>query len=132
VTIKKISTKTNWETAFGYSRAICIENHIYISGTTSTDENGKVVGKNDIYLQTIQIFKKIKSILQELKSDLKDIVRTRIYIVDMDKWKEVAKAHFELFNEIQPTCSIIEVNRLIDPDLLVEIEVDAFINNSVR
>lgn len=68
--------------------------------------------------------------MQELKSDLKDIVRTRIYIVNMDKWKEVARAHFELFKEIQPACSILEVNRLIDPDLLVEIEVDAFINNS--
>lgn len=124
---KKISTKTKWESEFGYSRAICVENHIYISGTTSTDENGNIVGKNDIYLQTIQIFKKIQSILQDLKSDLKDIVRIRIYIVDMDNWREVAKAHLELFNEIRPTCSIIEVNRLIDPDLLIEIEVDAFV-----
>ena len=123
---KKISTKTKWESEFGYSRAICVENHIYISGTTSTDENGNIVGKNDIYLQTIQIFKKIQSILQDLESDLKDIVRIRIYIVDMDNWREVAKAHLELFNEIRPTCSIIEVNRLIDPDLLIEIEVDAF------
>ncbi|MGN6350986.1 MAG: RidA family protein [Candidatus Nitrosocosmicus sp.] len=125
---KKISTKTKWESEFGYSRAVCVENHIYISGTTSTDENGNIVGKNDIYLQTIQIFKKIQSILQGLKSDLKDIVRIRIYIVDMDNWREVAKAHLELFNEIRPTCSIIEVNRLIDPDLLIEIEVDAFIH----
>lgn len=124
---KKISTKTKWESEFGYSRAICVENHIYISGTTSTDENGNIVGKNDIYLQTIQIFKKIQSILQDLESDLKDIVRIRIYIVDMDNWREVAKAHLELFNEIRPTCSIIEVNRLIDPDLLIEIEVDAFV-----
>jgi enamine deaminase RidA (YjgF/YER057c/UK114 family) len=126
---KKISTKTKWESVFGYSRAVCIENHIYISGTTSTDENGNIVGKNDIYLQTIQIFKKIRSILQGLESDLNDIVRTRIYMVDMDNWQEVAKAHFELFNEIRPTCTIIEVNRLIDPDLLVEIEVDAFIHH---
>ncbi|MGN6346676.1 MAG: RidA family protein [Candidatus Nitrosocosmicus sp.] len=125
---KKISTKTKWESEFGYSRAVCVENHIYISGTTSTDENGNIVGKNDIYLQTIQIFKKIQSILQGLESDLKDIVRIRIYIVDMDNWREVAKAHLELFNEIRPTCSIIEVNRLIDPDLLIEIEVDAFIH----
>jgi enamine deaminase RidA (YjgF/YER057c/UK114 family) len=124
---KKISTKTKWESEFGYSRAVCVENHIYISGTTSTDENGNIVGKNDIYLQTIQIFKKIQSILQGLESDLKDIVRIRIYIVDMDNWREVAKAHLELFNEIRPTCSIIEVNRLIDPDLLIEIEVDAFV-----
>ncbi|MGN6623929.1 MAG: RidA family protein [Candidatus Nitrosocosmicus sp.] len=126
---KKISTKTKWESEFGYSRAVCVENHIYISGTTSTDENGNIVGKNDIYLQTIQIFKKIQSILQGLESDLKDIVRIRIYIVDMDNWREVAKAHLELFNEIRPTCSIIEVNRLIDPDLLIEIEVDAFIHS---
>ncbi|MGN6628976.1 MAG: RidA family protein [Candidatus Nitrosocosmicus sp.] len=125
---KKISTKTKWGSEFGYSRAVCVENHIYISGTTSTDENGNIVGKNDIYLQTIQIFKKIQSILQGLESDLKDIVRIRIYIVDMDNWREVAKAHLELFNEIRPTCSIIEVNRLIDPDLLIEIEVDAFIH----
>ncbi|MGN6822750.1 MAG: RidA family protein [Candidatus Nitrosocosmicus sp.] len=125
---KKISTNTKWESEFGYSRAVCVENHIYISGTTSTDENGNIVGKNDIYLQTIQIFKKIQSILQGLESDLKDIVRIRIYIVDMDNWREVAKAHLELFNEIRPTCSIIEVNRLIDPDLLIEIEVDAFIH----
>ncbi|MGN6615364.1 MAG: RidA family protein [Candidatus Nitrosocosmicus sp.] len=125
---KKISTKTKWESEFGYSRAVCVENHIYISGTTSTDENGNIVGKNDIYLQTIQIFKKIQSILQGLESDLKDIVRIRIYIVDMDNWREVAKAHLELFNEIRPTCSIIEVNRLIDPDLLIEIEVDAYIH----
>ncbi|MGN6560508.1 MAG: RidA family protein [Candidatus Nitrosocosmicus sp.] len=125
---KKISNKTKWESEFGYSRAVCVENHIYISGTTSTDENGNIVGKNDIYLQTIQIFKKIQSILQGLESDLKDIVRIRIYIVDMDNWREVAKAHLELFNEIRPTCSIIEVNRLIDPDLLIEIEVDAFIH----
>ena len=126
---KKISTKTKWESEFGYSRAVCVENHIYISGTTSTDENGNIVGKNDIYLQTIQIFKKIQSILQNLESDLKDIVRIRIYMVDMDNWQEVAKAHLELFNEIRPTCSIIEVNRLIDPDLLIEIEVDVFIHH---
>jgi enamine deaminase RidA (YjgF/YER057c/UK114 family) len=126
---KKISTKTKWESEFGYSRALCVENHIYISGTTSTDENGNIVGKNDIYLQTIQIFKKIQYILQGLESDLKDIVRIRIYIVNMDNWREVAKAHLELFNEIRPTCSILEVNRLIDPDLLIEIEVDAFIHH---
>jgi enamine deaminase RidA (YjgF/YER057c/UK114 family) len=126
---KKISTKTEWESIFGYSRAVCVENHIYISGTTSTDENGNIVGKNDIYLQTIQIFKKIQTILQGLESDLKDIVRTRIYIVNMDNWQKVAKAHLELFNEIRPACSIIEVNRLIDPDLLIEIEVDAFIHH---
>lgn len=126
---KKFSTKTKWESEFGYSRAVCVENHTHISGTTSTDENGNIVGKNDIYLQTIQIFKKIQSTLQGLESDLKYIVRIRIFMVNMDNWREVAKAHLELFNEIRPTCSIIEVNRLIDPDLLIEIEVDAFVNH---
>lgn len=125
---KKISTNTYWEPIIGYSRAICVGQHIYVSGTTSTDEMGNIVGHDDIYKQTVQIIKKIQSVLQKFESDLKDITRTRIYLVNMDDWKEVGKAHLEFFHEIRPVCTLIEIKRLIHPSLLVEIEVDAFMD----
>ncbi len=125
---RKLSTNTYWEPIIGYSRAICVGQYIHVSGTTSTDENGNIVGNDNPYQQTIQIIKKIKSTLQSFDSDLKDIIRTRIYLVNMDNWREVAKAHSEFFYEIRPTCTLLEINRLIDPEILVEIEVDAFID----
>lgn len=125
---KKFSTNTYWEPIIGYSRAICIGQYIHVSGTTSTDENGNIIGNGDPYQQTIQIIHKIQTALQYFEADLNDIVRTRIYLANMDNWQDVGRAHSEYFREIRPACTLIEINRLIDSELLVEIEVDAFID----
>src|SRR6185437_13158455 len=125
---KKISTNVYWELIIGYSRAICIGQNVYVSGTTSIDENGKIVGSGSPYKQTIHIIEKIQSVLNYFNSSLNDVVRTRIYLVNINDWQEVGKAHSKFFHEIRPACTLLEVSRLIDPELLVEIEVDAFFN----
>ena len=116
-----------WEDKVGYSRAVKVNNTIEVAGTTAT-RDGQVIGKGDPYLQTEFILSKIAGILQELGSDLSQVVRTRIYVVDIDQWEEIGNAHKKFFKDIKPAATMVEVNSLIDPDLLVEIEVTAVIN----
>jgi len=123
----RYSTGTKWEPIVGYSRAVRFGNHIWISGTTATDENGAVVGLGDPYIQTIQAIKNIETALKALGANLSHVTRTRIYVTDINQWELVGKAHGEYFGEIRPATSMVEVSRLISPDMIVEIEADGFI-----
>jgi len=118
------SSGAKWEDIVGYSRAVQEENHLEISGTVATDENG-TVGKGDFYLQTKFIIQKIEIVLTRAGFSLKDVVRTRMFVTDISHWEEIGKAHGEFFKDIKPATSMIEISALIDPEYLVEIEVTA-------
>ena len=120
---------TVWEEAVGYSRAVRVGNHIEVSGTTA-NINGQVQFKQDVYHQTTFILEKIESSLLKMGGTLNDVVRTRIYVIDISQWEQVAKAHGEFFGSIKPATSMVQVAALIDPDLLVEIEASANVNES--
>ena len=124
---KNVCTNSPWEQIVGYSRAVRIGDRIYVSGTTATSETGKIVGLGSPYLQTKQIIKNIESALKMAGSSLEDVVRTRIYVTNIDSWKTIGRAYHEYFSEIRPANTMVEVNRLIAPEILVEIEVDAAI-----
>jgi len=126
---KYISSSAKWENIVGYSRAVRVGNVIEVSGTVASDGNN-VVGENDVYLQTKFILKKIESGLKEADASLNDVVRTRIYVRDISKWREVAKAHQEVFGNIKPATSMVEVTSLISPEYLVEIEATAILDKS--
>ena len=113
-----------WEDKVGYSRAVKVNNIIEVAGTTATND-GDIVGRGDPFVQADFILSKIASILQELGSDMREVVRTRLYVVDIAQWEEIGKAHHKYFQDIKPAATMVEVNSLIDPDLLVEIEVTA-------
>jgi enamine deaminase RidA (YjgF/YER057c/UK114 family) len=125
---KNISSDAKWENIAGYSRAVRVGNVIEVSGTVASDGES-VIGENDMYLQTKFILKKIESVLNEANASLRDVVRTRIYVTDISKWQEVAKAHFEVFKDIKPVTSMIEVSALISPEYLVEVEATAIVDN---
>jgi len=123
-----VSAGTIWGDVVGYSRAIRTDNMIIVSGTAPSDEKGNVVGKGDVYAQTVYAIHKIEKALKELGASLDQVVRTRIYTTDITKWKEIARAHREFFGKAKPANSMVEVTSLIDPDMLVEVEVDAIID----
>ena len=124
---KNINTDSIWEQKVGYSRAVKIGNHIHVSGTTATNNQGKIIGLGDPYTQTKQIFQNIESTLILAGGSLKDVVRTRIYTTNIANWKSIGQAHHEYFADIRPATSMVEVRRLISPGMLVEIEADAVI-----
>jgi enamine deaminase RidA (YjgF/YER057c/UK114 family) len=127
-TRRHVSTGTIWEKMAGYSRAVRIGPHVWVSGTTASDENSQVVGAGDPYAQAVFILRKIESALREVGGSMEHVIRTRVYIVYPDQWESVARAHGEVFEKIRPANTLVTVRALVNPEMLVEIEAEAYID----
>ena len=127
MTRQLISTGTPWEPIVGYSRAVRVDRHVHVAGTTAVGADGRVVGPGDPRAQTIHILQVVRQALEEAGARLEHVVRTRIYVTDIRQWESIGRAHGEVFRDIRPAATMVEVRRLIDPEMLVEIEADAII-----
>lgn len=124
---RNVSSGAPWEPIVGYSRAVRVGPHVQVAGTTAMDAAGAIVGPDDPYAQTIQILKNIEAALDKAGARMSDVVRTRIFTTDISRWEEIGRAHGEFFRDIRPACTMVEVSRLISPEMLVEIEADALV-----
>ena len=122
---QNVSTGTEWESKVGYSRAVRTGREVHVSGTTATDDEGELVGEGDPYEQTVQTLRNVEKALEEAGTSVEDVVRTRLFVTEIENWEEVGRAHAEVFDEVRPTTSMVQVERLIDPKMLVEIEAVA-------